>query len=127
MSALGCAAGHTPPPARVAVHTVAETRTSRAAPARTPYEIAESLVPTGEFSCFAWIIQTGSGWDVTADNASSGAYGLGQALPATRMASYGADYLTDATTQLRWALSYMDARYGSPCLAKAFHLAHGWY
>jgi hypothetical protein len=57
----------------------------------------------------------------------SGAYGIGQALPAEKMAPHGADYMTNPWTQLRWMISYVNGRYGGSCAALAFHNAHGWY
>ena len=91
------------------------------------YAIAERIVPSGEFSAFAWIITHESGWDVHATNPSSGAYGLGQALPATKMAPYGSDYLDNPVTQIKWALAYMNGRYGSPNAAQVWWENHGWY
>jgi colicin import membrane protein len=88
---------------------------------------AASIVPADQLAAFDWIIAHESGWRVTARNPQSGAYGLGQALPASKMASYGSDYMTDAVTQIRWALAYMDERYGSPNAAKAWWEDHGWY
>ena len=67
------------------------------------------------------------GWSVTATNPSSGSYGLVQALPASKMASAGPDWRTNAATQIRWGLQYMNGRYGSPCAAWAFWQAHSWY
>ncbi|NQX03780.1 hypothetical protein HQQ82_03090 [Rathayibacter sp. VKM Ac-2856] len=58
-----------------------------------------------------------SGWRWNALNRSSGAYGIPQALPASKMASYGADYQTNAATQVDWGLAYIADRYGSPCAA----------
>jgi hypothetical protein len=91
------------------------------------YKVAEGIVPSGEFACFAWIVDRESGWNVEATNPSSGAYGLGQALPGSKMASAGPDWRTDPATQIRWTLSYMDGRYGSPCGAQGFWESHGWY
>jgi hypothetical protein len=91
------------------------------------YQIAQRVVPSGQFGCFDWIVSRESGWDVTATNPSSGAYGLGQALPGYKMASAGPDWQTDALTQIKWTLGYMDERYGSPCGAEAFWQGHGWY
>ena len=68
-----------------------------------------------------------SDWKTTAKNPSSGAYGVVQSLPATKMASAGADYLTNYRTQINWGLNYVKTRYGSPCGALNFHLAHNWY
>ncbi|PPF25047.1 hypothetical protein C5C34_03765 [Rathayibacter rathayi] len=58
-----------------------------------------------------------SGWRWNALNSSSGAYGIPQALPASKMANSGADYQTNATTQIDWGLSYIKSSYGSPCNA----------
>jgi hypothetical protein len=91
------------------------------------YQIAEQIVPSGQFSCFSWIVSRESGWSVTATNPSSGAYGLGQALPGYKMASAGSDWQTNPATQIKWTLGYMDERYGSPCAAQGFWESHGWY
>jgi hypothetical protein len=91
------------------------------------YQIAERIVPSGQFGCFSWIVSRESGWSVTATNPSSGAYGLGQALPGYKMASAGPDWQTNPVTQIKWTLGYMDERYGSPCDAQGFWESHGWY
>ncbi|MGW4690533.1 aggregation-promoting factor C-terminal-like domain-containing protein, partial [Streptomyces sp. NPDC004244] len=62
-----------------------------------------------------------------ATNASSGAYGLVQALPASKMASAGADWKTNPATQIKWGLDYMNSRYGSPVQAWNFWQANHWY
>jgi TP901 family phage tail tape measure protein len=58
-----------------------------------------------------------SGWNYRATNASSGAYGIPQALPASKMASAGSDWRTNAATQIKWGLGYIKSRYGSPANA----------
>ncbi|AMM31317.1 hypothetical protein SA2016_0625 [Sinomonas atrocyanea] len=68
-----------------------------------------------------------SDWSTTATNASSGAYGIVQALPGSKMASVGADWQTNYKTQIDWGLDYIKKSYGSPANALAFHLAHNWY
>ena len=68
-----------------------------------------------------------SDWKTTATNPSSGAYGVVQSLPATKMASAGADYRTNYRTQINWGLNYVQERYGSPCGALNFHYANNWY
>ena len=68
-----------------------------------------------------------SDWSTTATNASSGAYGIAQALPGGKMASAGADWQTNYRTQIDWGLGYIKDRYGSPANALAFHYAHNWY
>src|SRR3954447_473100 len=80
-----------------------------------------------QFSCFNYIIVRESNWDVNATNASSGAYGIPQALPGTKMASAGADWRTNPATQIKWGIEYMKDRYGSPCEAKKWKASHGWY
>ncbi|RAG86646.1 lytic transglycosylase domain-containing protein [Streptacidiphilus pinicola] len=98
-----------------------------AAPSGSPQEIAAQIVPADQLASFDQIISHESGWNVTATNPSSGAYGLAQALPGSKMASAGADWQTNPATQIRWALSYMDSTYGSPNAAWAFWQAHNWY
>ncbi|WP_300746237.1 G5 domain-containing protein [uncultured Bifidobacterium sp.] len=66
-----------------------------------------------DFTATVYIITHESGWRVNATNASSGAYGLPQALPGGKMASAGADWATNYQTQLRWFWGYCNSRYGS--------------
>ncbi len=80
-----------------------------------------------QFAAFDKIISHESGWDYTATNTSSGAYGLAQALPASKMASAGADWKTNPATQIKWGLDYMNDRYGSPVGAWNFWSANHWY
>ena len=80
-----------------------------------------------QFSCLEPLWERESGWDVTAENPSSGAYGIPQALSGSLMASSGPDWQTDAATQIRWGLTYIHGRYGSPCGAWAHEEADGWY
>jgi hypothetical protein len=80
-----------------------------------------------QFVCFDKIITQESGWNVSATNKSSGAYGIPQALPGNKMASAGADWQTNPATQIKWALGYVQQRYGTPCQAWSFKLVHGWY
>jgi len=68
-----------------------------------------------------------SNWRTTAENASSGAYGIPQALPASKMATYGSDYRTNPVPQIKWGLAYIKGRYSTPCGAWSFWQAHGWY
>jgi hypothetical protein len=79
-----------------------------------------------QFSCLNDIWTRESGWNYLAENAS-GAYGIPQALPGSKMASAGADWATDPTTQIRWGLGYIQSTYGTPCAAWAFWQANGWY
>ena len=82
--------------------------------------------PATQFSCLNNIWTRESGWRYNAANAS-GAYGIPQALPGSKMASAGADWLTNPATQIKWGLGYIQSTYGTPCNAWAFWQAHGWY
>lgn len=93
----------------------------------SPQAIAAQIVSSGQLGCFDYVINRESGWDVHATNPSSGAYGLPQALPGSKMASEGSDWRDNPYTQLRWALRYMDSRWGSPCGAAAQERNNGWY
>jgi hypothetical protein len=68
-----------------------------------------------------------SGWNPRADNPTSSAYGIPQALPGSKMATAGRDWRTNAATQIRWGLGYIKDRYGSPANAWAHSQAHNWY
>ena len=68
-----------------------------------------------------------SGWDYKAENSSSGAYGIPQALPASKMATAGSDWRTNPTTQIKWGLGYIKGRYGSPNAAWRFWQSRHWY
>lgn len=81
---------------------------------------------SSQFSCLDPLWQRESGWNVYASN-PDGAYGIPQALPGSKMATAGADWQTDAATQIRWGLSYIQSRYGTPCAAWAHSEATGWY
>jgi hypothetical protein len=98
----------------------------------SPQQVAEQMLSqfgwsAGQFSCLQPLWAQESGWSVTAENPSSGAYGIPQALPGSKMASAGADWQTDAATQIRWGLTYIQGTYGSPCGAWAHEQADGWY
>lgn len=80
-----------------------------------------------DFTATVYIISHESGWSVTATNASSGAYGLAQALPGSKMATHGADWQTNYQTQLKWFWDYCKGRYGSIQGAYNFWQANHWY
>jgi hypothetical protein len=80
-----------------------------------------------EYSCLDPLWARESGWRVNAGNSGSGAYGIPQALPASKMASAGADYLTNPMTQVRWGLGYIAGRYGTPCNAWHQWQTKHWY
>ncbi|MBB5938187.1 aggregation-promoting factor C-terminal-like domain-containing protein [Streptomyces zagrosensis] len=89
--------------------------------------IARQMVPADQFQCFSNIVNHESTWNYKASNPSSGAYGLVQALPASKMSSAGADWQTNPATQIKWGLGYMNEKYDSPCGAWAFWQANSWY
>lgn len=80
-----------------------------------------------QFACYNTIIMAESEWKVDADNPTSSAYGIPQALPGKKMASAGADWKTNPATQIKWSLGYIQDRYGTPCQALTFRKAHNWY
>lgn len=80
-----------------------------------------------QYACLDRIITYESRWRVTARNRRSGAYGLGQALPASKMAPFGADYLTNPLVQVRWAIFYASRRYGSACGGLDHIRRVGWW
>ncbi|MHB1008321.1 MAG: aggregation-promoting factor C-terminal-like domain-containing protein [Propionibacteriaceae bacterium] len=98
-----------------------------------PRDIARQIMASkygwgdSQFQCFNNIIMNESGWKATATNPSSGAYGIPQALPGSKMATAGADWRTNPATQITWALGYVQSRYSTPCGAWSFKSAHGWY
>jgi hypothetical protein len=98
-----------------------------------PREMARQILKnkfgygSSQFDCFDNIIMRESMWRVDATNPSSGAYGIPQALPGSKMASEGSDWRTNPATQIIWGVKYMEDRYGSPCAAWSFKAAKGWY
>ncbi|MGI5454385.1 transglycosylase SLT domain-containing protein [Streptomyces sp. CA-249302] len=110
------------------VLTAAPAHAATADSATEAKAIAHQLIPSSaQYAAFSKIVEHESGWDVDATNASSGAYGLVQALPGSKMASAGSDWRTNAKTQIKWGLDYMNSRYGSPTGAWSFWQANGWY
>ncbi|NTV40384.1 MAG: G5 domain-containing protein, partial [Demequinaceae bacterium] len=80
-----------------------------------------------EWSCLDNLWARESGWSHTAGNKSSGAYGIPQALPGSKMAVYGADWETNPATQITWGLHYIQDRYATPCGAWGHFTAKNWY
>jgi len=98
----------------------------------TPKEIAMNLLgdhgwKESQFSCLDSLWTKESRWKVSADNPTSTAYGIPQALPGNRMAAYGSDWRTNPVVQIKWGLDYIDNTYGSPCSAWGHSKAKGWY
>jgi len=94
----------------------------------TAYSLMASFgfSPQTYFGCLLDLWNRESGWRYDAENAS-GAYGIPQALPGSKMSSAGADWQTDPATQIKWGLGYIKALYGNPCGAWAFEEANGYY
>lgn len=80
-----------------------------------------------DFNCLVKLWERESNWNPNAHNKSSGAHGICQALPASKMASEGSDYMTNYKTQIRWGLKYIKNRYGTPANAWAHSQQKGWY
>lgn len=80
-----------------------------------------------DFTCLVKLWNKESGWNPNAHNSSSGAHGIPQSLPASKMASEGSDYYTNGKTQIRWGLKYIKNRYGSPSAAWSHSQSHNWY
>jgi hypothetical protein len=97
-----------------------------------PRDIARALLPqfgfsSDQFSCLDSLWVGESGWRVDADNPTSSAYGIPQALPGSKMASAGPDWESNPVTQITWGLGYIQDRYGSPCGAWSHSESYGWY
>lgn len=98
----------------------------------TAQSIAYHMLPSfgwsasAQFGCLDDLWSRESGWRYNAENAS-GAYGIPQALPGSKMATAGADWETNPATQIKWGLGYIQGRYGTPCGAWSFWEANGWY
>ncbi|MBC6457551.1 lytic transglycosylase domain-containing protein [Actinomadura sp. HBU206391] len=101
-------------------------------PAGEAQRIAKALLPdfgfnpASQFGCLVELWQRESGWRVTAAN-PSGAYGIPQAKPGSKMATAGPNWQTNATTQIKWGLGYIKSRYNTPCGAWAAFNRQGWY
>ncbi|MQY03918.1 aggregation-promoting factor C-terminal-like domain-containing protein [Actinomadura macrotermitis] len=101
-------------------------------PAGEAQQIAKGMLGSfgfsgsGQFACLVKLWNRESGWRTNAAN-PSGAYGIPQALPGSKMASAGSDWRTSARTQIKWGLGYIKGRYSSPCGAWAHSQSTGWY
>ncbi|HST83218.1 MAG TPA: hypothetical protein VLL08_15895 [Kineosporiaceae bacterium] len=109
----------------------ARERASRSAQ-RDPKAIARIMAAdrgwgAGQFSCLSSLWTRESGWNYRAMNPSSGAYGIPQSLPGSKMASAGSDWRTNPVTQITWGLDYIADRYGTPCGAWGHSESSGWY
>ncbi|HWG60691.1 MAG TPA: lytic transglycosylase domain-containing protein [Streptosporangiaceae bacterium] len=103
-----------------------------ASPQGSPQQIAQGMLASygwssSQFSCLQPLWNRESGWNASASNPTSGAYGIPQALPGSKMASAGSDWQTNPATQIRWGLGYIKSTYGSPCAAWSHEQATGSY
>jgi serine/threonine protein kinase len=121
----GASASTQPTPTASAISGV------RATPAQAQ-QIAKTLLPsygwgtTAQYTCLVNLWNKLSGWEYN-DADPGGSYGIPQALPGSRMASAGADWKTNATTQIKWGLGYIKDNYGSPCSAYSSLQKNGYY
>jgi len=118
--------------AQRAAQTVASPAPSSVTPPGSPQQIAMAMLgsfgwSSSQFGCLQSLWNRESGWNPSATNPSSGAYGIPQALPGDKMASAGADWQTNPATQIRWGLGYIKQVYGSPCAAWSHEEAVGSY
>jgi hypothetical protein len=111
------------------------TSTAPAAPPPSPgtaQSIAYKMLPSfgfnqgSQFSCLVSLWNRESGWRTDAENAS-GAYGIPQSLPGSKMATAGSDWRTNPATQIRWGLGYIKQIYNTPCGAWSHEESAGWY
>lgn len=114
-----------------AVNRTQVTRTTDLAD-EDPKEIARRLMPEyglseAEFGCLDQLWISESDWDHTADNPTSTAYGIPQALTGGTHDNLPADYMTNPVSQIRWGLWYIANSYGSACSAWEFKQANNWY
>ncbi|WP_176819076.1 lytic transglycosylase domain-containing protein [Quadrisphaera sp. DSM 44207] len=110
----------------------AEHRARVAAAVADPRSVARALAAERgwgrqQFSCLDALWTKESGWEHTADNPTSSAYGIPQSLPGRKMASAGADWETNPITQITWGLGYIADAYGTPCGAWAHSERVDWY
>jgi resuscitation-promoting factor RpfB len=85
------------------------------------------VTSTAQFNCLVTVWTRESHWNHKAHNYSSGAHGIPQALPGSKMRTAGADWRTNPVTQIKWGLGYIHNRYGTPCGALRHMNSHGWY
>jgi hypothetical protein len=99
---------------------------------QAPQQVARNMLrsfgwTSRQFKYLNLLWEAESSWDVSAENPSTGAYGIPQAVPGSKMSAAGPDWQTDATTQIRWGLGYIAAAYGSPRIAWQHEVTYGWY
>jgi len=113
--------------AAAAAKAAAAANTPEGARATARQMSAERGWGSDQFSCLDSLWNKESNWNYQASNSSSGAFGIPQSLPGSKMASAGADWQTNAGTQIRWGLDYIARAYGTPCAAWGHSQATNWY
>jgi hypothetical protein len=120
--------------ARPAVELASVVTSARRHPVSlTPRQIARRMFgafhwrPRRQFRYLNWLWDVESSWNVHAENPWSGAYGIPQAVPGSKMGSAGPDWQNDARTQVLWGLRYIKAVYGKPRFAWIHEVRDGWY
>jgi len=136
----------TPTPAPTITATPTPTPTATPSPTRTPTpkpksrpratplpdtvagarQYVKNAIGLTQYNCIDYIFTRESKWNPTAGRVT-GAYGIPQAFPGSKMATFGANWRTSPLTQVKWGIWYVNTRYGSACKALAFWKAHGWY
>lgn len=109
------------------VATTAPPANPTAAQSTAKATLASFGFGSSQWPCLYDLWERESTWNVYAENVASGAYGIPQSLPGDKMASAGADWQTDAATQIRWGLGYIKSVYGTPCGAWQNELNYGSY
>lgn len=118
--------------------TVTNNNTQKTAPAVTgtkaeyqayAYDLVlnQYLWSESDYQALVNLWERESNWNANAHNKSSGAHGIPQSLPASKMSSEGSDYYTNGYTQIRWGLKYIKERYGSPSAAWQHFQNKNWY
>jgi hypothetical protein len=116
-----------PPPSSTSAPVVVQPPPDPSSAQGIAYNMLASFgFGTDQWGCLDDLWQEESGWRYNAENAS-GAYGIPQALPGSKMASAGSDWLTNPATQIKWGLGYIQSRYGTPCGAWSHEQGYGWY
>ena len=127
VSSSASAAPAPPAPVKAEADTIRILDDPAAAQAYAAGQLGSFGWGADQMGCLTQLWQRESEWLTSAENASSGAYGIAQSLPASKMESTGSDWASNYETQIRWGLSYIQGRYGSPCAAWGHSNAVGWY
>jgi hypothetical protein len=131
VAAVAGATATTPPKAKRRPPGRPKAKVKPKAPV-TPRAMAQVLVTkrgwsSAEFHCLDELWTRESGWDPHNENGGSGAYGIPQSLPGSKMASFGSDWRSNPMTQIKWGLWYIADRYSTPCNAWAHSQRYGYY